>query len=508
MGGALIQLVAYGIQDLYLTSDPQITYFKIIYRRHTNFSIESVLQPFSSPANFNEKVTCTLSRSGDLVEQIYLYVGLPPVYKFIDCDGQEDLIKKFAWVESVGYAMIKEVTIEIGGKKIDRQYGEFLYLWEQLSGRQPLGINKMVGNVPELTSFTNGKNAYQLFIPLKFWFCKNNGLSLPIIALASTDVKITVIFRRFEECSRIGPTFSIEILEDVCPFNPGDYIEQIDSVGNIIYGYFMDYDYITKRISYIKIVADCAINKRFCSQEFCDKKLNCRIYSSLNKKLFCMPVPGCAEQIENTCINAPSFINSFLYVNYIYLDTDERLKFGRSNHEYLIDQVQINETIGIKSPNVKQNLNLNHPCKEHIWIAQLDMLVGPNTINDIFNYTDSPIRYPDGRFYGKDLVRSATLVLNGQNRFETRESEYFNHIVPMQCHYRGPPKGINVYSFSLYPEDHQPSSTCNMSRIDYIVMLMHLSKTICILNTCKIRSYTTNYNILRIFFNLGGLAFE
>jgi hypothetical protein len=530
MAGAIIQLVAYGVQDLYLTGDPQITFFKIIYRRHTNFSVESVLQNFSAPANFGETVTCTISRVGDLVGEIMLYMSIPAIPKFINpLTYTEDPIKKFAWVRFLGYALIQEITIEIGGKLIDRQYGEWLYIWEQVSGRQDLGIDKMVGNVPSMYEFSNGKDGYELYVPLKFWFCKNSGLALPLIALASSDVKITIMFRRLEECFRIGPTSSIEVEDNVVPFVYGDYIEQTVN-GEKIAGYFMGFDYLLKKIYYIKIVDPNAIKKRFESSPISGaaNSIPYRIYKTPTNDLnlprsYCTPKAKSIEMIEQVQLPyKPIFVNSFLYVNYIYLDTDERFKFARSNHEYLIEQIQYNQEIGVNSPNIKQNLTLDHPCKAHYWIAQLDMLVGPGTINDLFNYTTSYLRRSlpvgcqedaeivsggNGELVGTDLVENATLLLNGRDRFGVRDSEYFNLTQPYQHHYRGPEVGINMYSFCLYPEDHQPSATCNMSKIDYITMQMQLNNIINSKTTCRIRSYTINYNVLRIFFNLGGLAF-
>src|SRR5580765_2421856 len=121
MAGGLIQLVAYGVQDLYLTGDPQITYFKILYRRHSNFSVESIVQNFSSPANFGETVSCTLSRAGDLIGETFLYVEIPAIPKFINqTTGEEDETKQIAWVHNLGYALIQEIFIEIGGKLIDK----------------------------------------------------------------------------------------------------------------------------------------------------------------------------------------------------------------------------------------------------------------------------------------------------------------------------------------------------------------------------------------------------
>lgn len=518
MPGGLIQLVAYGVQDLYLTGDPQITFFKILYRRHTNFAVESVIQNFSESADFGQIVSCTLSRAGDLVEKVLLYVQLPAIPIFLNSDGSVNEIKKLAWVHSLGNSMIKEISVDIGGKLIDRQYGEWLYIWSQVTNRQDLGLAKMVGDVPTLTEFSNGKSGYELYIPLAFWFCRNTGMSLPLIALASSDVKINIMFRQFNECIRIGPTNSMEVLEDVVPFNPGDYIQQIIN-GQIIYGYFLNYDYLSKKIYYIKIQNQNASNTSFQALQepttstgiinniTYQNNIPYRIYNSITGT-YCTPTPNTVEMIEDISLPfTPKFVNSFLYVNYVYLDTDERLKFARSNHEYLIEQVQFNQLLNVKSPNVKQNLTINHPCKAHYWIVQLDSLVGSGTINDLYNYSTSPVRYPDGRYYGVNLLNTANLSLNGRARFSTRDYRYFNYAQPYQTHYRGPELGINEYAFSLNPEDHQPSASCNMSKIDFINMNMNLNNTVSTQNTCRIRTYTINYNVLRIFFNLGGLAF-
>lgn len=554
MAGGLIQLVAYGVQDLYLTGDPQITFFKVVYRRHTNFAIESVPQYFSSPVNFGETVSCTISRAGDLIGRIFLYVEIPDIPKFINSDDEESMFKKFAWTKSLGYALIQEIYIEIGGRLIDKQYGEWLYIWSQVSNRQDIALNKMIGNIPQMYHFTNGKSSYRLYIPLEFWFCRHTGLALPLIALASSEVKITVTFRNLEECCRIGPTHSVEILEDIIPFHQGDYIEQTVN-GQIIRGYCMGYDYLHKKLYYIKIQSPTANKKTFESyqedislghqpkqisgfnpipnrifnnpknhsiasipKEILDdptysKNLPYRIYNSITKS-YCTPRPNTREYIEQTTLpSQPRLSNAFFYVDYVYLDDVERNKFVRTNHEYLIEQIQFNQEIGISSPNLKQNLALEHPCKSMYWVAQLDSLVGPGTINDRFNYTTSPINcdslidQKQTKVCGQNLLKRAKLVLNGRDRFGERFASYFNLVEPYQHHYRGPKTGINMYSFSLYPENHQPSATANMSRIDYISMQMQLANIVSPQNTVRVRSYTINYNILRICFGLGGLVF-
>ena len=499
MGGAIIQLVAYGVQDLYLTGDPDITFFKVIYRRHTNFAVESIEQKFSSRPNFGEKVTCTIGRTGDLIGQMMLHVRLPAVPKFFNEWGEEDLNRKFAWTNFVGYSLIKETTFEIGGKIIDKQYGEWLYIWEELTTRQDKASAKLTGNVPQMYEFSNGKNPYDLFIPLKYYFNRNTGLTLPLVALGSTDVKITFTFRRIDECCRIGPTYSILIDDPICPFKPGDYIAQTNGP-ETIHGYFINFDYLTKRLSYIKIVSPTACNKEF--------RTGIPIFNPIEPTEQVRPILGSTEIYEPTPIPPGlNFVATSLFVNYVFLDNAERIKYVRASHEYLIDQIQYNEALGIQSPNVGQNLNLSHPCKSHYWIAQLDSLNGCRTINDKYNFTDSVVRYPDARPFGKDLVKRASLILDGNKRFSTRDSIFFNLQEPYDRHYRGPTQGINMYSFCFNPEEHQPSGSMNMSKVDYVQMKMKLSTTINPQNICTIRSYTLSVNILRIFFGLGGIAF-
>ena len=545
MTAGIIQLVARGIQDVYLTNDPQITFFKIVYKRHTNFAIESIAQHFSSTANFGEKVTCTISHMGDLFGKIYLYVEIPSIPKFI-INNEEDNNKKFAWARKLGYALIQDVSIEIDGKIIDKQYGEWMQIWSEVSCRQPKALDKMIGNISTLYNFTNGKTGYQLYIPLEFWFCKSTGLYLPLIAMSSSDIKLSVTFRKFEECCCIGPTHSIEILEDIVPFELGDYIEQ--TVNNqTIYGFVTGYDYIRKRLNYIKIQSSIANKKNFESRQDvvinqvnhniyasgflfsqfrpgqnnktdCD---NCKdnyslfdktnipyqIYNSITRQ-YCTAKPNSQEWIEQTTLNVkPHLENAYLYVDYVYLETDERSKIVKTHHDYLIEQIQFNQEINIRSPSVKQKLCLDHPCKAHYWVIQLDNIVGMGTMNDWFNYTNSHIRWPDGRFYGTDMMIKASLLLNSRNRFGERDSIYTNLIEPYQHHYRGPCIGINVYSPSLYPENIQPSSAINMSKIDDVQMQMRLSNVVNTQCPVKIRSYTINYNILRVMFKMCGLGF-
>jgi hypothetical protein len=173
MGGGLLQLVAYGAQDVYLTGNPQITFFKVVYRRHTNFSIESIQQTFNGNASANNRVTCQISRNGDLVHK--LYVVFDSVTSNTDARN-----------------CIKKVEVEIGGQLIDRQYGNWMTIWNELTlpaGKKD-GYNGMIDGTTD-----------KAYVPLEFWFCRNIGLALPLIALQYHEVKINIEFES-------SPTFS------------------------------------------------------------------------------------------------------------------------------------------------------------------------------------------------------------------------------------------------------------------------------------------------------------
>ena len=461
-GGGLMQLVAYGAQDVYLTGNPQVTFFKIVYRRHTNFAMESIENPFNGAPNFGKKVTCTIQRNGDLIYRMYLQATLPSVtLQTTDGSGAQ-----FRWLNWVGHNLVSSVELEIGGQRIDKQYGDWLQIWNELTqepGKQA-GYAKMVGNVPELVNVLvqGGENCdqpcttgtpnsseevtscapeYTLYIPLQFWFNRNPGLALPLIALQYHEVRINLEF---------------ESLQNLC----WDYTPQLSNTHTI------------------------------------------------------------QSRVASTGLVAAS-----LYVDYIYLDTDERRKFAQVAHEYLIECLQFTGGESITSSSNKIKLNFNHPCKELIWVVQRDSFVScdDTVINpwkgqQPFNYSDWWDRSIFDSGYsvtrvegmaGKNPVVTALIQLNGHDRFSVREGQYFNLVQPFQHHTNCPAAGINLYSFALKPEDHQPSGTCNLSRIDNTTLLITVSNnTIGGNNSATVRVYATNYNVLRIMSGMGGLAYS
>ena len=419
MGGGLMQLVAYGAQDIYLTGNPQITFFKVVYRRHTNFSMESIEQTFNGSADFGKKVSCTISRNGDLVSRMYLDVTLPV------------LDKSNSYVNYVGQALIKSVEVEIGGQRIDKHYGEWLHIWNELTVQpgHASGYAQMVGNHSGAVKVDSAET--QLHIPLEFWFCRNPGLALPLIALQYHEVKVNIEFNEF---------------------------------------------------------------------------------TSLTNKI--------AGAITNSDATNKGLQGASLYVDYIYLDTDERRRFAQVSHEYLIEQLQFTGGESVSATNANVKLNFNHPCKELIWVVQPNDNVA-GTVNGHFNYTQTAhtkanlLAGGNNRAQlagdsaangtgGESMVKTAKLQLNGHDRFSTRDGSYFNLVQPYQHHSNVPSTGINVYSFGLKPEEHQPSGTCNMSRIDNATLALELNSA----SASTVRVYATNYNVLRIMSGMGGLAYS
>ena len=227
MAGGLLQLVAYGAQDVFLTGTPEITFWKVSYRRHTNFAMESIEQTFQGQADFGRRVTCTISRNGDLCYRTYLQVTLPEInQQMVPASGTGNDGVYARWLDFIGEQLISQVEIEIGGQRIDRQYGDWMHIWNQLtmSAEQQRGYFKMIGNTTQLTYITDPqfasisgpcasssgpsqvcapRNALPettLYIPLLFWFCRNPGLALPLIALIQPVGQKNIQSKASEPC--------------------------------------------------------------------------------------------------------------------------------------------------------------------------------------------------------------------------------------------------------------------------------------------------------------------
>ena len=452
MGGGLLQLVAYGAQDAYLSGNPQITFWKSMFKRHTNFAMEPFRVNFNGQASWGTKHSAILGRHADLLYSTYLEVVLPSVI-----DGGSlppNTTNVFNNDQGrLGYNLIRYVELDIGGQVIDRQYGEWMYLWDALTSDGPQqdkflemvgagDVNNGIYTPPDVKqcSAGSGRPAIPkvLYVPLFFFYTRNPGAALPLIALQYHEVKITL---QWNDATLIAGDFE-------------------------------------------------------------------------NAKTLAQPVQAA------------------IYIDYIYLDTEERRRMAQQSHEYLIEQTQFNEDKGISSYSNRIDLTFNHPVKELVWVVQpsyytncsLAKLKGisGNRLKP-FTYDGSSNQSPSAALVGT-AVYEQWLQFNGQDRLDKRYGDYF--CKPQQYqHHTGfgytdrssataPNKQPNIYmySFALRPEEHQPSGTCNFSRIDTATIVIQMSGAARVDadndDTWDIRVYAVNYNILRIMSGMGGLAYS
>jgi len=526
MGGGLLQLVAYGAQDAYITGNPHITFWKVLYKRHTNFAMEAFRVNFTGKPQYGQRVVAVINRNADLMYKTYLEVQLPDTYT-------ANVKWTAAYERRLGYQLLKKIEVEIGGQIIDTHYGEWLYLWENLTSNfdNSVKLDSMVGGYlggTETSAVSCGGRPAILYIPLQFWFCRNPGLALPLIALQYHEVRINVT---------------------------------LNSAVDLVTG-----------------------------------------------------TAGTSGSVSTNAVLLPQLTDMSLYIDYIYLDVDERRRFAQQSHEYLIDQLQFGLQQTITTSSARIDLTLNHPVKELVWVfqdARKTDCASQLTTNAGFT---QPFSYDD-------IVNRARLQINGQDRFDERYGDYFWKVQPYQHHTGGAfwpvraqvttlatttititaandsvngdvltidagagglPTGagpyitegalvtsatvgifapgtiitafgtgsgaagtynlsesalvngtlssnliitlpnvnyaphlnpINVYSFAIQPEEHQPSGTCNFSRIDTTTLVFDSITASGIAKPTKatpfnFRLYAVNYNIFRVMSGMGGLAYS
>jgi len=513
MAGGLIQLIAKGIQDMFITSQPQITFFKTIYRRYTNFSIEPIPQYFTHEPDFSKKVSCILSRCGDLIGQTILVLTLPNIPEF------SDDLTKFAWINKIGFTIIKTIDIEIGEQLIDRHYGDWLNVWSELTDNKTNQFNNMIGNVKTLTEFTNGKNEYTLYIPLQFWFCRSYGLSIPVIGLRYSEVKINLELNDASKCYFINPTHYILLEDDTTNFSEYEYIEQsVDGVTAV--GIVSSFDTVTKRLYYTKLLTNNFLSPTISGEISRDTIFSVYTSDDYEKyritgitsgnyvlpKINTSPVVYSSERLRSLSIG-----DCFLLVNYVFLEKDERLQIAQSKNEYVIEKLIYSNEKTLSSSNVKVKLDTIQPCKLMAWVVQMT-----NYGNDTINYTNNYKHYDSENekyiyygttYLGDNPIVQETILLNGHERISLRASNYFSQAQILQHFKYTTNSGINIYSFSLEPIIPQPSGSCNMSEIDNIYVQMNLNATLTSTNTAKFRCYSMVHNVLVIYNGLGRLKF-
>ena len=464
MSGGLLQLVAIGVQDLYLTGNPQVSLFKVVYRRHTNFAIEAVRQTFDGEVDFGKSVTTKISRDGDLLHKIVIEIDLPEIFS---TNGNT-----ISWVNSIAHAMVDKIELYIGELLIDRHYGEWLEIWSELAldSSKRDGYNNMVS---KYESFTSVKGPLTVFIPLQFWFCRNPGLALPLISLQYHEVKIIVKFSNFNELWTFGPNNNYIAYKNLITVTKqtGPDFDSSD-VGKIIYWTDGTQDKIIFFVNSNEVTVQGSGT----------------IFSQI---MYTKP--------DDRPKFTPSIIDARVYADFIYLDTFERRFFAKNKHEYLIEQLQFDSDTSYQTNQrfLKVPISFNLPMKELIWVSQLQRYTEDN---DLFNFSNTmdPIAVQN------DPIEKALILFNGTERFEERIGKYFRLVQPYHHHTRCPSSFIYVYSFAMAPEKHQPSGTANFSMLNTVDLRLTYNSLI---TDSNVRVYGLNYNILKIESGMGGILY-
>jgi len=418
MAGGLMQLVAYGAQDVYLTGNPKVTFFQAVYKRHTNFAMENIEQTVNGTAANSGRVSVTIARNGDLVGDMYIELQSNAAATITT-----SAVADACWVAE---RAVNNVELSIGGQRIDKHYQKWWRLYDNLYHDEA-----KKASYAKMTTAATGKTVY---LPLVFFFNRNPGLYLPLIALQYHEVRI-------------------------------------------------DIDLASDMETYV------------------------------NKNVF------------------------KVWANYVYLDTEERRRFAQKGHEYLIEQVQHTGSDTVTSAAPKQvRLSYNHPIKELVWCfsntaarSSLWNFTSSNQLDDVVlesnarAVSESNCYVPITQGSGAPLLAVGTagstadfteetagplstfkLVLNGQDRFKEQAGKYFNQVQSFNHHTGCPYPGVYSYSFALKPEEHQPTGTCNFSRIDNAQVAVTMKAT----DATTMHMFATNYNVLRIQSGMGGLAFS
>jgi hypothetical protein len=576
MGGGLMQLVAYGAQDVYLTGNPQITFFKVVYKRHTNFSIEPIEQTFSGNAGFGKKANVQITRNGDLITKMYLRVELPAVnVSTLNLDAVDSKVTQFAWCRKLGHALISTVELEIGGSRIDKHYGNWLNIWYELTHEagQEDGYAHMIGDTPELCNLSSPnasglvKNGATLYIPLQFWFCRNNGLALPLIALQYHEVRVYFEFSPLNECCVRSPNLNSKLRSLGIDFQNAsllvDYIyldtEERRRFAQVSHEYLIEQlqttgeDAVTSNSYKGKLNFNHPSKALFwglrCGQYRNDRSF--MVYEPFNwenalkdaaEKLIRGQYKYNDDGTLDTCectdpdfdeVSIPVFVDKATGELDSTGDSTSNIYKRKSDLDYVIcgvgtARVDLKKLVTGNAVFYKETgkTYVHHVniVTNDLTIAELSVSVDRLTVDNraawIKNFDvvvwqhDNYGLYIDGSV---NPVQTGKLQLNGHDRFDVLDGNYFNYVQPYQHFHNTPADGVNVYSFALKPIEHQPSGAANFSRIDTAELFLTFQKINCfgkdefretLDSETKIEVLTVNYNVLRIMSGMGGLAYS
>ena len=525
MGSGELQLAATGSEDLWLTGNPQITFFKAIYQKYTNFAMEHISVSFDNDNDMsqteNTVLVCKLPRHADLINNLFFVMDLPSIIS--DDESQ------FKWIDYIGEAMIDSIAIYIGGTEIERFSGEWIHLYHKmnLEADKKVIYNKMIGHMPEY--YNPDPNLYisassfdpstiyvptivgkRIYVPIPFWFSKQTGLSLPIIALQYHEVEVRVEIKPFSHL------YTILKNKTICSTGC-TATEVVRSAPNILQPTELLENFIYNTSQYCTNNACLQTNPSIISSTMCS---NCH---------------------SNECKSfATHKFNAHLEVGYIYLDDTERKMFAKKDHEYLIEQVQFIHEKNVVGK-VNHSMKLYNPIKQIFWMVPRN----DNHIrNQWFNYTNwhspeenpfhndstlnewispstiiniTPCNYKDMQ---KETINHAQILINKNSIMTELHSDYFNYLQPFLYNKGSNDDGVYSHSFSLDPSKYQPTGSLNASRVNDFSLVVDTKippedtnvVVKCTENKAykyryNLHVYVLRYNVLKITGGMGSVAF-
>ncbi len=493
MGGGLMQLVAYGAQDIYLTGNPQITFFKVVYRRHTNFSMEAIQQTVNGTSTLtgsNTTGTVTVSRNGDLVSRMYVRV---------DQDNSNGVS---------GDKLIKDVTLEIGGQQIDKHTEEWLQVWAELSTPEAKanGYKYLSGGFSNALVTGADTSQQSVMVPLQFYFCRNPGLALPLIALQYHEVKVKFTWGVDTDAGRDGTAVTA-----VCEVW-ADYI-YLDTEERRRFAQ-VSHEYLIEQVQYQEESASAR------------SKLKLNFNHPVKELIWTNASADITTQRAKLTLNGHD-------------------RFAEQDREYFQVRQPLDHHTAVPGFNVKETDRPVYISPIDTTVIQHNATVANNKAKleatqitfDSVDFAAVPVRVGDvlriavGGGDGDNADAAETMSYVVQIKSVSTATDpvcvfvtainaaliYSNlanddgmsvHIIartqdPLsRCSQLA--RDVNVYSFALKPEEHQPSGTCNFSRID----TAHLQFSASTGSTGALNVYAVNYNVLRVMSGMGGLAYS
>jgi hypothetical protein len=493
MGYGELILASASDYNLYLTNKPEITFFKSVFKRHTNFATETIQIHFNNKPDFGKVFTAIIPNDASILSNLSLYIELPSI-NISKHSILPNNTKKCKWIDKIGIGIIDYIEVEIGGTILERQYSEWLNIWNELTTTVDSrnSYNQTIGNISKLTDYTNGKNKHILHIPLKFWFCLDSGLALPLVALKHHEVKIHVKLNNFNKCVKESPTNYFETSSYTCLFKDNETIcQEIDGITTK--GEFIYFDVTKQRVYYNKIIGDFKI-----------PTTTNILYKIIGKISKFEIDPKINTEIQNDekyfYYGDPVIENCYLLADFIFIDKDESKYFINTELKYLVPVLNytIEKEIGTREYDYK--FILKNPTKILTWRAVLKSNIENN---DKFNYTTYPLTDEKN-----NIIENSTITCNSTKLTEINNWEFYYYLQKYLYNLNTTQKGIYLYSFSLNYDKNIPSGSLNFSKIRNSEINLTFNQNINYQNTIYFQVFSLSYNLLTIEEGLGGFKFS